>query len=185
MRANNLRKGNVVLYRNEPYRIMDFHHVTPGKGNAVVQTKMRNLLTGNQTEARFMSTEDVDIADVYTSKATYLYQDADNFCFMDTSSYEQFSLSKDFLGDDVYYIQENMEVGVTIYNESPIGIELPTTVTLTIVETEPELRGATASNSPKPAKTDTGLQLSIPPFVKEGERIIVNTADGTYMSRAD
>ncbi len=185
MRANNLRKGNVVLYRNEPYRIMDFHHVTPGKGNAVVQTKMRNLLTGNQTEARFMSTEDVEIADVYTSKATYLYQDTDNYCFMDTSSYEQFSLSKTFLGDDIYYIQENMEVGVTIYNESPIGIELPTTVTLTVIETEPELRGATASNSPKPAKTDTGLQLTIPPFVKEGEKIIVNTADGTYMSRAD
>lgn len=185
MRANNLRKGNVVLYNNEPYKIMDFHHVTPGKGQAVVQTKMRNLLTGNQTEARFNSTEDVEIADVFTSKATYLYQDGDNYNFMDINSYEQFALSKDFLGDDIYYIQENMEVGVTIFDDNPIGIELPSTVVLTVVETEPELKGATASNSPKPATMDTGLKTSIPPFIKEGERLVINTADGSYINRAD
>lgn len=185
MRANNLRKGNVVLYRKEPYKIMDFHHVTPGKGQAVVQTKLRNLLTGNQTEVRFSSTEDVEMADVFSSKANYLYKDGSDYNFMDSNSYEQFSLSEEFLGDDKFYIQENMEVGITVFNDSPIGIELPTTVTLTVTETEPELKGATASNSPKPATTDTGLQLSIPPFIKEGERIIVNTTDGSYVSRAD
>lgn len=185
MRANNIRKGNVVLYRKEPYRVMDFHHVTPGKGQAVVQTKLRNLLTGNQTEARFSSTEDVEMADIFTSKATYLYKDGEDYHFMDTSSYEQFSLSKESLGDDTYYIQEEMEVGVTFFNSNPIGIELPATVILTVVETEPELRGATAANSPKPAITDSGLSLSVPPFLKEGEKILVNTADGSYMSRAN
>ena len=185
MKATSLRKNNVVLYKNDPYKIMDFHHVTPGKGNAVVQVKMRNLLTGNQTEARFMSSEEVPMADVYTSKASYLYKDNSGYIFMDSDSYDQFTLSDETLGDDTYYLQDNMEVTATYFNSTPIAIELPATVILTIVETEPELRGATASNSPKPAKTDTGLSLSIPPFVREGERVIVNTADGTYISRAD
>lgn len=185
MRANNIRKGNVVLYRNEPYKVMDFHHVTPGKGQAVVQTKLRNLLTGNQTEARFSSTEDVEMADVFTTKASFLYKDGSGYVFMDSNSYEQFSLEEKFLGDDRFYIQENMEVSVTLFNSDPIGIELPATVTLIVETTEPEMKGATATNSPKPAITNTGLNINIPPFIKEGESIIVNTSDGSYVSRAE
>ncbi|MCL4151172.1 UNVERIFIED_CONTAM: hypothetical protein GTU68_000353 [Idotea baltica] len=185
MRANNIRKGTVVIYNKAPCKVMGFTHVTPGKGQAVVQVKLRNMLTGSQTETRYGATENVDIADVYTSKATFLYKSQEDFVFMDSQSYEQFELSNDVLGNDAFYMQEQLEVTVTRYNEEPIGVELPSTVILEIVETEPELKGATASNSPKPAITDTGLQLSVPAFVKEGEKISVNTQTGEYLSRAD
>lgn len=185
MRANNLRKGNVVMHNGSPCKIMSFTHVTPGKGQAIVQTKLRNLLTGTQTETRFGATEDVEMADIFHSKATYLYSDSDGFHFMDTSSYEQFMLDKELLDDAVYFLHDNMEVGVTAFNDDPIGIELPASVVLTVAETEPELRGATASNSPKPAITDTGLSLTVPPFIKIGEKILVNTEEAKYISRAD
>lgn len=185
MKANDIRKGNVILYNNQPYRVIDFHHHTPGNLRAMVQTKLRNLLTGNQTEVRFSATENIEEADVFYSKATYLYSDNDGFHFMRTDSYEQFTMTKEALGDAVYYLQEQMEVDLTDYNGEPIGIVLPQTVVLTIVETEPELKGATASNSPKPAKTETGLQISVPAFVKEGEKVVVNTVEGTYIKRAE
>ncbi|MCL4125258.1 UNVERIFIED_CONTAM: hypothetical protein GTU68_049751 [Idotea baltica] len=185
MRANNLRKGNIILHNNSPFKIIDFTHVTPGKGQAVVQTKLRNLLTGTQTEVRFGATENVEFADVFTSKATFLYKDGENYNFMDTTSYEQMSLGKDFLDEAVYYLQENMEVDLTSYNEAPISIGLPQSVVLTVVETEPEIKGSTASSSPKPATTDTGLTLTVPPFIKEGEKIVVNTEKGEYISRSD
>ena len=185
MRANNLRKGNFIIYNGAPYRIMEFTHVTPGKGQAVVQTKLRSLLTGTQTENRFGATEDVELADVFTSKATFLYKDGDQFHFMDSSTYEQCALGLDLIDEAQYYLQDNMEVNITRFNDQPIGIELPQTVVLTVVETEPELRGATATNSPKPATTDTGLTLNVPPFVKIGDRIVVNTEEGKYLSRSD
>ena len=125
------------------------------------------------------------MADVFSSKASFLYKDGKDFHFMDSSSFEQFSLSEEFVGDAVYYIQENMEVGVTLFNSDPIGIDLPNTVVLTIAETAPELKGATAANSPKPATTDTGLVISVPPFIKEGEKVVVNTEDGSYLNRAE
>ena len=185
MKANAIRKGNVILYKGSPYKVMEFFHNTPGKGQAVVQTKLRNLLTGSQTDARFNSTEEVEEADVFILKAQYLYKDGDTYHFMNTSSYEQFSMNSETLGDAVYYLQEEMEIDVTTYNNDPIGVTLPPSVVLTIVETEPELKGATASGSPKPAKTNTGLTLSVPPFIKQGEKIIVNTDEGKYISRAD
>jgi elongation factor P len=164
---------------------MDFKHNTPGKGQAVVQTKLRNLLNGSQTDVRFNSSEDVKEADVFTYKATFLYSDNDGFHFMHNENYEQAALTEELLGDAKYYLQEQMHVTITTYNGDPIGIELPSTVVLTIVETEPELKGATASNSPKPAITDTGLSLNVPPFVKQGEKIVVNTDKGEYVSRSD
>lgn len=185
MRANSLRRGNVILYNGAPHKVIEFSHVTPGKGNAVMKTKLRNLVTGVQTENRFNATESVEMADVFTGKATYLYRDGDGYVFMNADNYEQFSMKKEILGDAVLYLQDEMEVTVTIFEEAAIGIELPQTVILTVVETAPELKGATASNSPKPATMDTGLTTSVPPFVKQGEKIIVNTTDGTYVSRAE
>jgi elongation factor P len=185
MKANTIRKGTVLLYNDQPHRVMEFFHNTPGKGRAVVQAKLRNLISGNQTETRFNSSEDVTEADVNTTKATYLYADGEGFIFMMADTYEQVSIGTDVLGDAVYYLQEQMEVDVTNFEGVPIGVTPPPTVVLTVVETEPELRGATASNSPKPAKTDTGLSLTVPPFVKEGERITVNTSEGKYLGRAD
>lgn len=185
MKANQIRKGNVILYKDAPYKVMEFFHNTPGKGQAVVQTKLRNLLTGSQTEVRFNSTESVQEADVFSYKATYLYSDGDGYHFMNSENYEQVALTEELLGDALYYLQEQMQVDITTYNQDPIGVQLPATVVLTVEETEPELKGATASNSPKPAKTDTGLSLSVPPFIKQGERIVVNTSDGSYISRSD
>lgn len=185
MKANSIRKGTVLLFNDQPHRVMEFFHNTPGKGKAVVQAKLRNLISGNQTETRFNSTEEVVEADVHTAKATYLYADGDGFIFMMSDTYEQVSIGEDVLGDAVYYLQEQMEVDVTNFEGVPIGVTPPATVVLTVVETEPELRGATASNSPKPAKTDTGLTVTVPPFVKEGERIIVNTSEGKYLGRSD
>jgi elongation factor P len=185
MRANNLKKGNVVLFNSAPCRITDFVHVTPGKGQAVCQAKLRNLITGMQTETRWLSTESVDLADVFTSKANYLYSDQDGYQFMDINSYEQFILTEETLGDQKYFLQENMEVMVTLFNDQPIGIELPPSVILVVAETQPEVKGATATNSPKPAKLNTGLQINVPAFIKEGERIIVSTSEASYMGRAD
>ena len=185
MKANDIRRGVVLMYNKVPHRVMEFHHHTPGNLRAMVQTKLRNLLTGNQTEVRFSSTEEIERADVDSFAATYLYADAVGYHFMNSVSYEEVTVSEELMGESKYYLQDQMSVQVTTYQGAPIGIELPESVVLTVVETEPELRGATASNSPKPAKTDTGLQLSVPPFVKIGDRIIVNTTQGTYTSRAD
>lgn len=185
MKASSIRKGVVLMYNNAPYRVIDFHHHTPGNLRAMVQTKLRNILNGTQTEVRFSSTEDVPEADVMLLEATFMYQDMEGYNFMYTESYEQFSMTTEQLGDAAYYLKEQMSVQVTTYEGNPIGIKLPPTVVLTIAETQPELRGATASNSPKPAKTDTGLALTVPPFIAVGEKIVVRTEDGAYVSRAD
>lgn len=185
MKAKDIRRGKVIMHNGTPYRVMDFHHHTPGNLRAMVQTKLRNLLTGTQTEVRFSSTEDIPEADVYTCQATFLYSDNSGYNFMNQESYEEISLSKDVLGDGVYYLQDGMIVDISIYEGNPIGVSLPKTTVLTIAETEPEMRGATASNSPKPAKTDTGLTLNVPPFVKIGDRIVVDTDEGKYISRSE
>ncbi|MCB0338271.1 MAG: elongation factor P [Bdellovibrionales bacterium] len=185
MKASDVRRGTIILYNGIPHRVMDFHHHTPGNLRAKVQTKLRNLLNGNQTEVRFGSTEDVEQADVRTYSATYLYNDADGYHFMNDESYEQVALSTDVLGDGIHYLQDQMKVEVTTFEGNPIGVNLPQTVVLTIAETEPEMRGATASASPKPAITDTGLSLTVPQFVKVGDKIVVNTSEGKYLSRSD
>jgi elongation factor P len=185
MKANEVRKGVVIMHNGAPHRIMDFHHHTPGNLRAMVQTKMRNLLSGNQTEVRFSSTEDLTEADVNTASATYLYSDHSGYHFMYKESYEEITISEEVLSDGKFYLQDQMDVNITTYEGAPIGVDLPSTVVLTIADTTPEIRGATASNSPKPAKTDTGLMISVPPFIAIGERVIVNTTEGKYMGRAD
>jgi elongation factor P len=185
MKANALRRGNVMMFNNAPHRVIDFHHHTPGNLRAMVQLKLRNLLTGLQTETKVASTEDIQEADVSSYKAQYLYRDGEGFHFMTTDSYEQYALSEDTLGDAIYYLQEQMAVDITFYNGNPIGVALPSTVILTVVDTEPEMKGATASNSPKPAKTETGLSLTVPAFVKIGDKIVVGTEEGNYMKRSE
>jgi elongation factor P len=185
MKANDIRRGIVIMYNKTPHRVIDFRHHTPGNLRAMVQTKLRNLLNGTQTDVRFSSTEEVERADINTSPATYLYSDSEGFHFLNSDSYEQFAISREVLGEGVYYLQDEMQVVVTFYEGQPIGIELPSTVVLTVTETEPELRGATASNSPKPATTSTGLTVTVPPFVKIGDKIIVNTEEGKYIGRAE
>jgi elongation factor P len=185
MKGNDIRKGVVLMYNGAPHKVIEFQHSTPGNLRARVQTKLRNMLSGSQTEVRFSATEEIEVADVFTVAATYLYSDISGYHFMNSENYEQVTFDEETLGEAKYFLQDGMAVQITLFQEQPIGIQLPMTVTLTVVETEPAIKGATATNSPKPAKTETGLTVSVPPFVKEGDRIIVNTSESTYVSRAE
>jgi len=185
MKAKDIRKGKVIMYKDAPHAVMDFTHRTPGNLRAFVQAKLRNLITGIQSETRFSSTEDISLADVYSFNATYLYSDTSGHHFMNSESYEEVVLPEELVGDNRYYLMDGLSVSINTFNENPITVSVPKTVTLTIADTSPELRGATASNSPKPATTDTGLALAVPPFVKIGDRVVVDTEEGAYLSRAD
>lgn len=185
MKAKDVRRGQVVTQKGNLYRVLETHHHTPGNLRAMVHMKLRNLMNGTQTEIRFSSVEDVEMADVFLVPASYLYSDANGYHFMNSESYEEVTLDENLVAEGKHYLQEGMTVQISLYNEQPIGVEFPQTVVLTIADTEPGLKGATASNSPKPAKTDTGLQLAVPPFVKIGDRIVVNTETGEYLSRSD
>lgn len=184
MKAKDVRRGTVIVLKNNLYSVMDFHHHTPGNLRAMVHMKLRNLNTGTQMEQRFSSTEDIDTADVFNQSATFLYADQNGYHFMNSETYEQVAITPEMIGDGRYYVQEGMQVQLSMYEENPIGIQLPQTVTLTITETEPGLKGATQTNSPKPAKTETGLQLNVPQFVNIGDKVIINTETGEYQSRA-
>ncbi len=185
MKAKDIRKGKVIMHKDAPHSVMDFTHRTPGNLRAFVQAKLRNLVTGSQTETRFSSTEDIQLADVYSFDASYLYSDAAGHHFMNSESYEEVVLGDELVGDNKFYLIDGLVVSVNTFEENPISLTIPKTVTLTIADTPPEMRGATASNSPKPAKTDTGLAISVPPFCKIGDRVIIDTEEGVYLSRAD
>ena len=184
MKAKDIRRGTVIKFKNSLFSVMDFHHHTPGNLRAMVQVKLRNLMNGNQMEHRFSSTEDIETADVFNQPGTFLYSDQNGSHFMNSETYEEVTISDEMLGTGKYYLQEGMQVELSMYEENPIGIQLPQTVTLVIAETEPGLKGATQTNSPKPAKTDTGLQLNVPQFVNIGDKVIINTESGEYQSRA-
>ena len=184
MKAKDIRRGTVIKFKDSLLTVLDFHHHTPGNLRAMVHMKLRNLYSGTQQEHRFSSTEDVETADVFNQRAVFLYSDQSGYHFINNETYEQVTIDEEMMGGSKYYLQENMEIQLSVYEENPIGIQLPQTVTLTIEETEPGLKGATATNSPKPAKTDTGLQLNVPQFVNIGDRVVVNTETGEYQSRA-
>lgn len=185
MKAKDIRKGTILMHKGAPHRVLDFQHRTPGNLRAFVQATLRNVLNGIQTEERFSSTSEVETVEIYTSQASYLYADDFGYHFMNTQSFEEVVLSEAQVAEAKRFLEDNMNVELSLFNDRPIGIQLPKTVVLTIVETAPELRGATASNSPKPATTHTGLVVSVPPFLKVGDRITVDTTDGAYLSRAD
>ena len=182
--ATQMRPGMVIKYNNELYSIFSVTHRTPGNLRGFVQAKMRSLRSGSMTENRFSSEDKVEKAIMDEQEMEYLYDDGEYFYFMNTDSYEQMHLMKDLLGDATQYLIPNLKVTVEFYEGKPISVELPATVDMTVVETEPGLKGATVSNVTKPAKLETGLVVQVPPFITEGERIRVNTAEGTYQERA-
>lgn len=184
MQATNIRKGQILEVGGEPCRVMEYRHVTPGKGNAVVQTRLRNLRTGSSFDQRFRSTENVERVVLDTQKFEYLYHDGSDYIFMNTENYEQVGLSDEMLGDTVNYLLPNTQLDVEFYQGQPMGINPPSTVNLKVVETEPSLKGATAASQNKPAKLETGLVVQVPPFVEVGELIKVDTSDGKYIERA-
>ena len=183
MQANALRAGMCVLHNNEVCSIMSVTHRTPGNLRAFVQVRMRNLKNGNSFEHRFASTESVERAILDTIPMEYLYSDGDMHHFMSQENYEQVTLSDDALGDTLLYILPNSVIKVDFYEGMPVGVELPNTVILEIVETEPGMKGATASSSYKPAKMQTGLVVQIPPFVEAGAKIEIDTRENKYLRR--
>ena len=184
MQANDIRRGMIIMYNNAPYRVLDFQHRTPGNLRAFVQAKIRNLKSGSSTEVRFSSTENIERASLEDHEMEYLYSDGDMHYFMNTENYEQIALDVESLGDSMNYLTGGTKIKVQFFDGAPMGVELPPAVELTVVETAPELKGATASNSPKPAKLETGVSVQVPPFIKEGDRIRVDPSKGVYLERA-
>ena len=182
--ATQLRPGMVIKFNNELHSVFSMTHRTPGNLRGFVQAKMRNLRSGSMTEHRFSSEDKVEKAILDEQQMEYLYDDGEYFYFMNTENYEQMHLTKELLGDATDYLIPNLKVSVEFYEGKPISVDLPATVDMKVVETEPGLRGATVSNVTKPAKMETGLVVQVPPFINEGEKIRVNTAEGTYQERA-
>jgi elongation factor P len=151
---------------------------------AFIQAKLRNLRTGAMFEHRFRSADAIDKITVDEVQMEYLYNDGDDYYFMNTENYEQTHLTRDTLGDSVDYLIPNLQIKVEFFDGKAVGIELPQTVEMTVIETEPGLKSATASSVTKPAKTETGLVVQVPPFINEGEKIRVDTSEGAYLSRA-
>ena len=179
-----MRPGMVVKFNNDLFSVFSVAHRTPGNLRGFVQAKMRNLRSGTMIEHRFSSEDKVERAILEEVEMEYLYDDGENYYFMNTENYEQTHLSKELLGDATSYLIPQLKVKVEFYEGKPISVELPATIDMTVVETEPGMKGASVSNVTKPAKMETGLVVQVPPFIKENEKIRVNTAEGTYLERA-
>jgi elongation factor P len=183
IQATQLRPGMVVKFNNELHSVFSMAHRTPGNLRGFVQAKMRNLRSGSMIEHRFSSEDRIEKAILEEHNMEYLYDDGEFYYFMNTESYEQIHLTKDFLGDCVEYLIPQLKVTVVFYDGKPISVEPPQTVDMKVVETEPGMKGATVSNVQKPAKLETGLTVAVPPFVNIGDVIRVNTSEGTYQER--
>ncbi|HEX7795456.1 MAG TPA: elongation factor P [Vicinamibacterales bacterium] len=183
IQATRLRKGMLIKVGNDLFRILDLHHLTPGNKRAHIQVRMRNIRTLSLSDYKFRAEEDVERAVLDEREMQYLYNDADHFYFMDTSTYEQIHISQEALGDSKNYLIADSIIRVEFYDTEPVGIELPPTVDLVVKETVPGIKGATASAQVKPATLETGLVVQVPPFVNEGDKIRVSTETGEYQSR--
>ena len=181
--ATQLRPGMIVKHNNDLHTVFSVAHRTPGNLRAFIQAKLRNLRTGAMFEHRFRSADAVDRVIVDEAEMEYLYNDGSDYYFMNTETYDQVHISREILGDAVDYLISNIKLNVEFYEGKPIGIELPQTVDMEVIETEPGLKSATASSVMKPAKMETGLVVQVPPFIGAGERIRVDTAEGTYLER--
>ena len=182
--ATQMRPGMIIKHNNDLHLVFSVEHRTPGNLRAFIQAKLRNVRTGSMFEHRFRSGDAIEKINVDEIAMEFLYQDGDNYYFMNTENYEQIYLTREVLGDSVEYLIPNLQIKVEFYDGKAVGIELPQTVEMTVVETEPGLKSATASSVTKPAKMETGLMVQVPPFINEGEKIRVDTAEGSYLSRA-
>ena len=182
--ATQMRPGMIIKHNDQLHLVFSVEHRTPGNLRAFIQAKLRNVRTGAMFVERFRSPDPIDRVHVDSVKMEFLYNDGDDYYFMNIENYEQTHLKRDTLGDAVEYLIPNLQIKVSFHDGKAVGIELPQTVELTVVETEPGLKSATASSVTKPAKTETGLVVYVPPFINEGEKIRVDTAEGAYLSRA-
>jgi elongation factor P len=184
MKANEMRKGMVIRFEGSVYKILEATHRTPGNLRAFVQVKMRNVMTGLGTEQRFRSEDDVEKVYLDNKTMQYLYHDAEGYHFMDTETYDQFALADDVLGDTMSFIVAESKVTMDWFEGRPVGIEIPSSVDLKVIETAPGIKGATASAQKKPATLETGLVVQVPSFINEGELVRIGTENGDYLGRA-
>src|SRR5579872_365990 len=182
--STQLRPGMVIKFNNDLYSVFSVNHRTPGNLRGFVQARMRSLKSGTMIENRFSSEDKVEKAILDEVEMEYLYDDGESFYFMNTENYEQMHLTKELLGDATSYLIPQLKVKVEFYEGKAMGVELPASVEMTVVSTEPGMRGATVSNVTKPAKMETGLVVQVPPFITEGEKIRVSTSESAYLERA-
>jgi elongation factor P len=182
--AQSVRKGNVIEMEGKLYVVLTAESFHPGKGTPTTQIDMRRISDGVKVSERYKTTEQVERAFLDEMKHTYLYASDDGFVFMNTENYDQVTVSKDVVGDSAPYLQENMEVQISLYQDVPVSIVLPQRMILEIVDTEPTMKGQTASSSYKPAMLSNGVRTMVPPFISTGTRIVVMTEDGSYVERA-
>jgi elongation factor P len=184
LNLTDIKTGRKIIWNNEPYLVLDYLHSMIGRGGAVMRTKLKNLLSGAIIDYTFQGAEKVEEAEISKSHAQYLYHDGEEYQFMDTVTFDQFSLSKSVLGELPSYLVEGTELSVLNWNERPINVELPVKVTLTVTDAPPGIKGDTASGGGKVVTLETGLQVTTPLFIKVDDRVIINTEKGTYVSRA-
>jgi elongation factor P len=184
VQATQLKRGMCIKHENDLYRVVSTQHITPGNWRGMVQAKIRHLKSGSIIEHRFRSEDRVERAILDETEMEFLYQDGAMYHFMNNETFEQIGLSDEVLGDAVSYLVPNIKLKIEMYEERPVGIELPLTVVLKVVETEPAIKGSTVSNQNKPAKMETGLVVAVPPFIAEGDILKIDTATGSYIERA-
>lgn len=182
--ATQIRNGMIIVHNGEPHKVMTFRCTMSGRGSNAIPVKLRNIITGSQAEVRFRSDDKIEKAFVEEQEMEFLYRDGDEYWFMNSKTYDQMSLRKEEIEDVVGYLLENMICKVELYDGKPIGVSLPATVQMKVIETEPSIKGATASgNVPKPATIETGLVIQVPMFIETGDTVIVNTTNGEYQGR--
>ena len=181
--TSDFRKGLKIELEGKPLIIVDFLHVKPGKGGAFIRTRLKNMESGQVLEKTFRSGEKVDRPDLLEREMQYLYQDAEGYCFMDNDNYEQIFIDEDHLGDSKSFLKENIDVKVLMFNNKPIGVELPIFVQLQITQTDPGVRGDTATGATKPATLETGVVIQVPLFINQGDSVKIDTRTGEYVER--
>jgi elongation factor P len=182
--TNDLKNGMTLNIDGSLWTVVEFQHVKPGKGPAFVRTKMKQVLTGKVVEKTFNAGVKVDVAVVEKRDMQYLYKDGADFVFMDTTTYDQMTIPEATVGDAANFLLENAEVNVAIHEGNPLYIELPASVELEITYTEPGIQGDRSSGGTKPATVQTGIDIQVPLFIKQGEKVLVDTRDGSYLGRA-
>ena len=182
--ATQIRKGMVIVFEGEPCRVVEFRHHTPGNLRAMIQTKLRSLRSGSSFEHRFRSADTIERASLEQHEMEYMYSDGSHHHFMNTENYEQVALSDDELGDSARWLSPGLKIQAEFYEGSPIGIDMPPSIELTVMQTELSMKGATVSNVNKPATLENGVTIQVPPFVNEGDRIRVDPNEGRYLERA-
>lgn len=183
--TSDFKKGLKILIDGQPYAVVDFQHVKPGKGNQFTRTKLKNIITGSNLEKTYKSGEKFEVPDVMTRDCTYLYKDDTGFTFMDKENYEQYIMNADAVGESANYLTENLEVTILFFNSRAIGVDVPNSVFLKVVQTDPGFKGNTVTGAQKPATLETGYVVSVPMHVVEGDTLKIDSRTGEYIERAN